>query len=133
MNFLKAKWFLISLSIFIFLVVIYLAIKMSKKQTIANNKPVEPTTAVIVQEFWQATDINSLPDNEEGKKIKYGRELIANTAAYLGPHGSVSHMSNGMNCQNCHLDAGTRPWGNNYGAVHSTYPKFRERSGSIES
>ncbi len=38
-----------------------------------------------------------------------------------------------MNCQNCHLDAGTRPWGNNYGAVASTYPKFRERSGTIEN
>jgi thiosulfate dehydrogenase len=38
-----------------------------------------------------------------------------------------------MNCQNCHLDAGTRPWGNNYGAVFSTYPKFRDRSGRVES
>jgi thiosulfate dehydrogenase len=38
-----------------------------------------------------------------------------------------------MNCQNCHLDAGTRPWGNNYSAVWSTYPKFRERSGATES
>jgi len=38
-----------------------------------------------------------------------------------------------MNCQNCHLDAGTKPWGNNYGSVASTYPLFRNRSGSIES
>ena len=38
-----------------------------------------------------------------------------------------------MNCQNCHLDAGTRPWGNNYGSVASTYPRYRERSGTIES
>ncbi|WP_315818802.1 c-type cytochrome [Paraflavitalea speifideaquila] len=38
-----------------------------------------------------------------------------------------------MNCQNCHLDAGTRPWGNNYSAVATTYPRYRERSGSVES
>jgi thiosulfate dehydrogenase len=38
-----------------------------------------------------------------------------------------------MNCQNCHLDAGTRPWGNNYRGVASTYPKYRERSGTVES
>jgi thiosulfate dehydrogenase len=37
-----------------------------------------------------------------------------------------------MNCQNCHLNAGTQPWGNNYFAVQSTYPKFRARSGAIE-
>jgi thiosulfate dehydrogenase len=65
--------------------------------------------------------------------VRYGRELIANTAAYLGPQGSVGHSTNGMNCQNCHLDAGTRPWGNNYGAVWSQYPKFRERSGGFET
>jgi thiosulfate dehydrogenase len=42
-------------------------------------------------------------------------------------------MSNGMNCQNCHLDAGTKPFGNNYSAVAATYPKFRARSGTEES
>jgi thiosulfate dehydrogenase len=42
-------------------------------------------------------------------------------------------ISNGMNCQNCHLRAGTKPFGNNYSAVSATYPKFRARSGSIES
>lgn len=38
-----------------------------------------------------------------------------------------------MNCQNCHLDAGTKPFGNNYSGVASTYPKFRERSGTMET
>ena len=38
-----------------------------------------------------------------------------------------------MNCQNCHLDAGSKVWGNNYGAVAATYPKFRERSGQKEN
>jgi thiosulfate dehydrogenase len=63
----------------------------------------------------------------------YGYHLIANTAYYLGPKGKVKPISNGMNCQNCHLEAGIIPWGNNYGAVASTYPKFRERRGAMES
>lgn len=42
-------------------------------------------------------------------------------------------ITNGMNCQNCHLEAGTKPWGLNFGSVYSTYPKFRERSGAIET
>jgi thiosulfate dehydrogenase len=37
-----------------------------------------------------------------------------------------------MNCQNCHLNAGTVPFGNNYGKVASTYPKLRNRSGMLE-
>ena len=88
-----------------------------------------PTDSVT----WTVPNISILDDSEESKKIRYGHDLIANTALYLGQQGCVNHISNGMNCQNCHLDAGTKIWGNNYSAVASTYPKFRERSGSIES
>lgn len=68
----------------------------------------------------------------ELKKIQYGRDLIANTSQYLGPEGSVAHNSNGMNCQNCHLDAGAKPWGNSLAAVSTSYPKFKSRSNSIQ-
>ena len=110
---------------------------------------------VILQEVWSGTNKNEITSKddsatdstwvapslftdqvtsgEERKKVIYGEELIAHTAAYLGPNGSVLQISNGMNCQNCHLDAGRRPWGNNYSAVFSTYPKFRTRSGTVEN
>ena len=80
-----------------------------------------------------APSLALLPDNDSGRQIRYGHELVANTAQYLGPKGSVAHLTNGMNCQNCHLNVGTMPWGNNYMAVAATYPKFRERSGTVES
>jgi thiosulfate dehydrogenase len=70
---------------------------------------------------------------EERALVIYGEDLIANTSKYLGPNGSVAHVTNGMNCQNCHLNAGRKTWGNNYGAVAANYPKFRDRSGSIET
>ena len=70
---------------------------------------------------------------EERELVIYGEELIAHTSRYLGPKGSVAKLTNGMNCQNCHLQAGKKAWGNNYAAVFSTYPKFRDRSGQIES
>lgn len=38
-----------------------------------------------------------------------------------------------MNCQNCHLQAGTAIFGNNFGSVAAQYPKFRARSGTTES
>lgn len=67
------------------------------------------------------------------KDIQYGKELIQNTSKYFGPNGSISQHTNGMNCSNCHLDAGTRDYGNNFKAVFANYPKFRARSGQIES
>lgn len=99
----------------------------------AGEKKHEPAKIVNEEWLWEAPDISAVGDDEEGKAIKYGRQLIAQTSYYLGPKGRVMQVSNGMNCQNCHLDAGTRPWGNNYGGVASTYPKFRERSGTVES
>lgn len=82
--------------------------------------------------FWQGPNADNAPANDTGDLIRYGHNLIVNTAAYLGPKGSVAQITNGMNCQNCHLNAGNKVWGNNYGAVASTYPKFRERSGAEE-
>ena len=84
---------------------------------------------------WVGPSINL--DNttlgEERDLVLYGQDLIAHTSKYLGPKGSVAQITNGMNCQNCHLQAGAKAWGNNFAAVFSTYPKFRDRSGQIET
>jgi len=85
------------------------------------------------ENIWQAPDSTLIPLTPEGDLIRYGRDLIVHTAKYLGPEGKVKAISNGMNCQNCHLKAGTKPFGNNYAAVASTYPKFRARSGTMET
>lgn len=82
--------------------------------------------------IWQAPDWASVAAELNADDIKYGKELIANTAEYLGPNGKVRKISNGMNCQNCHLQAGAAPLGNNYSAVNATYPKVRARSGQSE-
>lgn len=89
--------------------------------------------ALTPPDYWHPPADSRIPAGARGQQIRYGRELIAHTAKYFGPTGKVRHLSNGMNCQNCHLDAGTKVLGNNYSAVFSTYPKFRERSGSVES
>ena len=86
-----------------------------------------------VAKFWKPADIALIKNYALKQEIEYGKDLIAHTAKYLGPNGSVKQISNGMNCNNCHLDAGTKPWGNNYGSVSSMYPKMRARSGQVEN
>ncbi len=83
--------------------------------------------------YWAAPDVSTITDAKQKEQVVYGLELIAHTAKYLGPNGSVLKMSNGLNCQNCHLQAGTAVFGNNYGSVASLYPKFRARSGNVEN
>lgn len=100
------------------------AIEKIKRETIAKFD-----TAKI----WEAPDPLSIKEENEAKLIQYGRDLIAHTSDYLGPDGTVKPISNGMNCQNCHLDGASKPFGNNYSAVAATYPKFRARSGTAET
>ena len=105
--------------------------KSGNRNTNANDKA---ATTPLKDSIWQAPAINADKElnNDEKKLIQYGQDLIAHTAKYLGPKGTVAQISNGMNCQNCHLDAGTRLWGNNFSAVAATYPQFRKRSNSVQ-
>ncbi len=99
-------------------------------------EPPPPMVATYTTDsLWAGMDTTLIEHigGEREDLVQYGRELIRNTAFYLGPEGIVAQQTNGMNCQNCHLDAGAKPWGNNYSAVWSTYPKFRERSGATET
>jgi thiosulfate dehydrogenase len=82
---------------------------------------------------WHAPDTSRLSSTAEGQLILYGRQLISNTSKFLGPKGTVAAITNGMNCQNCHLDAGSKAFGNCFSAVAANYPQFRNRSGIVES
>lgn len=97
---------------------------------ISTDPPLNTSTAELP---WHAPNIKWLPVSPEATEIRYGKELIVNTSKYFGPKGALAKISNGMECGNCHIDAGTRSYGNSFGAVASTYPKFRNRSGIIES
>lgn len=96
----------------------------------ANAKPVEKVN-VIPSDAWKAPEEITIPADEYGNMIRYGQELIKNTAKYLGPNGSVARISNGMNCQNCHLEAGTKTFGNNFSVFYASYPKKSARSGKM--
>ncbi|MEO6405434.1 MAG: c-type cytochrome [Ferruginibacter sp.] len=126
MRFLKSYW--------MYFCAILLAIILAIVLIPGDFGRYKPPAPVNTNGFvWAVPDILKLPATEEGELIKYGRNLVAHTSLYLGPKGKVAAVTNGMNCQNCHLSAGTEFMGNNYSAVYSTYPKFRDRSGKIET
>lgn len=127
-RFFNSKWFVILLlAVIIFLLVRGLTSGTgSSRETAAGERK---------EEYWISPSlfVDAPEEGEDRQQLIYGEDLVANTSHYLGPHGSVAQITNGMNCQNCHLNGGRKPFGNNYGAVASTYPKFRDRSGGMES
>jgi thiosulfate dehydrogenase len=101
----------------------------SKKSDKINPHPL----FVASSKEWKAPDTSQLGYSQQDSLIRYGRNLIVHTSVFFGPRGSIAHISNGMNCGNCHIDAGTRIWGNNFSMVASSYPLYRNRSGKIET
>ncbi|ULQ54065.1 c-type cytochrome [Flavihumibacter fluvii] len=82
---------------------------------------------------WHPPDFSSLGFSGKDSLIRYGKDLFTKTSYYLGPKGQLANMSNGMDCQNCHEAAGTKNFSNCLSAAAATYPKFRDRSGRVES
>lgn len=108
--------------------------KPDESELVIGTLPHKTDSAKPQNRFWFPPAESTLDGNPEKDQILYGKEIVANTALYFGPKGKVAaHSTNGMNCQNCHLEAGTKVFGNNYSAVATTYPKYRARSGKTET
>jgi thiosulfate dehydrogenase len=123
------KWLIVSALLLSILLVLL-------ERTEKAKKAKENLRSVVLspkETLWIAPDSNTIPHDENGDLVRYGKKLISHTARYFGPKGSLNHNANGMNCQNCHLEAGTRAWAGNFGAVASVYPRFSDRRGSLET
>ncbi|MGH2553974.1 MAG: c-type cytochrome [Chitinophagaceae bacterium] len=125
MKSIRSSWFPVSIGI-IFFTAFYFKSVSDHYGYATKSKHNDP-------EDWQPPDINLVPQTAEGEMIRYGRDLIVHTSTYFGPKGNIAPITNGMNCQNCHIWAGVKPFGNSFASVASTYPKFRDRSGILES
>ncbi|MBD3638460.1 MAG: c-type cytochrome [Crocinitomicaceae bacterium] len=86
----------------------------------------------IEESVYLGPDTSKIPEGPEGEMIRYGKDLIVNTAYYIGPDGvNGQYLGNKMNCTNCHLDAGTRPYGFNFFSTYANYPQYRSRENSV--
>jgi thiosulfate dehydrogenase len=103
------------------------------KNNTSNNSTPSAATSGLANPQWIIPDTTELTNTKSAELIKYGRSLITNTAYYFGPKGIIAHKSNGLNCQNCHLNAGAKLLGNNFSMVAADYPKFKDRSGIVET
>lgn len=127
------KAFFIPALIFLIMIIVVLA-ENGCTDGGGSTSPQQGTAGADTAEaVWTGWNQYQIPDyTEAGKQVRYGYELIANTSHYLGPKGTVAALSNGMNCQNCHLKAGTVPFGNNFGKVFATYPQYRARNNGVQ-
>jgi len=99
----------------------------------SNTAPVKENAATAKDtSVYVPPDTSQIPHDMFGDMVRYGRELIANTAYYIGPNGTVGHyLGNKMTCNTCHLDAGARPFAFNFFSGHARYPQYRGRENAV--
>ena len=93
-------------------------------------------TAKVDLTKWTAPDIASVGDDPFGKLVKYGHALISDTANQIGPNAAdpaKRFTGNNLNCQSCHLDAGTRPYAMPLIGIWGQFPQYRGREGAVDT
>ncbi len=124
----KIKTKVLALSIVSF-VITFAACNSNENKAASGEKKEANKDSVAI---FTPPDTSTIPHDKFGEMVRYGRDLVVNTAKYIGPNGIVSkNLGNKMNCTNCHLDAGTRPFGFNFFSSHARYPQYRGRENQV--
>lgn len=66
---------------------------------------------------------DTIPGDMRGERIRLGYELVVRTQEYAKPY-----VGNGLNCTNCHLDAGLNPNAASFVGLAVLYPEYRARA-----
>src|SRR5690242_4214571 len=82
----------------------FIACNEKKKDNISATNALKATNTTL-----NTVDTTKIPGGPYGEAVRYGRQLILNTAYYIGPNGvNGRYLGNKMNCTNCHQEAGTK-------------------------
>jgi len=98
------------------------------------DTPLQAVSAAQTLLPWSVPDIARLPDNDQGRQVRHGQDLVLSTAALIGPHvadTALRYAGNNLNCQSCHIDGGTKKFGLPLVGAFAKYPSYRPRSGKI--
>jgi thiosulfate dehydrogenase len=82
--------------------------------------------------IWTVPEVGVLPDNEHGRLVRRGRDLITATYALVGPDvadAADRYAGNNLACGNCHLEAGTKKFALPIFGLFGEYPRYNARSG----
>lgn len=85
---------------------------------------------------WTIPDIDKLPDDTWGRTVRYGRDLISKTSSLIGPEvadATKRFAGNNLDCQSCHISAGTQKFGLPLVGVYVDFPAYAARIGRIET
>ena len=91
------------------------------------------TAAPMGGAIWTVPIVGALPDNDYGRLVRQGRDLVTATYALIGPEVSdpaKRYAGNNLACGDCHLEAGTKRFGLPVFGLYGDFPKYSARAGA---
>jgi thiosulfate dehydrogenase len=75
--------------------------------------------------WYAVSDVDKLGPGPENDLIRYGKDLIVNTARHIGKNAAdpaLRFAGNDLVCQSCHLNAGLQPFAAPFVSTFATFP-----------
>jgi thiosulfate dehydrogenase len=85
---------------------------------------------------WAVPDRHALPDDAFGRMVRLGRNLIVRTSSLIGPDApdpAKRYGGNGLDCQSCHLQAGTQRFGLPLAGIWGLFPLYIARENEVRT
>ncbi len=86
------------------------------------------------QQVWMVPALDALRDDAWGRTVRRGHALVAQTSSLIGPKvrdPKRRFAGNNLDCQSCHIEAGTKRFGLPFIGTFADYPQYRARSGVV--
>jgi thiosulfate dehydrogenase len=85
---------------------------------------------------WTVPHVAGLLDDAFGRTVRYGRDLVVKTSSIIGPDAAnpaMRYSGNGLDCQSCHLAAGTQRFGLPLAGIWGLFPLYIARENEVRT
>lgn len=101
---------------------------MQVAATSASTAPAPSAVAKVGEAAFTPPPESAIPDDPFGALVRQGRDIFTDTQKY-----AKQYVGNGLNCENCHLDAGRRANSAPLWAAYVRYPRYRSKNHKVNS
>ena len=115
------------------LVRIISGIALATALSVSSSAQTAPTAAAPA---WTVSDPDTLPDDAFGRAVRRGQDLIVKTSSLIGPDAldpAMHYSGNGLDCQSCHLQAGTQRFGLPLAGTWGVFPTYIARENEVRT
>ncbi len=90
--------------------------------------PPAPPPAVLRPAVFHPPAESDMPSGEFGRMVQLGHDLFVDTQTH-----ARAYVGNGLNCANCHLDAGRKADSAPLWGAYPMYPAYREKNQQVNT